>query len=88
MADGRSIKTLNVLDDFNRENFSLPVERVVRALNQIIKCRGKPEARVNNGPEYASGKLMEWAYKNGRPNMGIGGMTPPMKLTAPREFYG
>ena len=40
LADGRSIRTLNVLDDFNREglaievDFSLPAERVVRALNQ------------------------------------------------------
>ena len=38
-----SIRTLNVLDDFNREgfcievDFSLPAERVVRSLNQIIE---------------------------------------------------
>ena len=50
LADGRSIGTLNVLDDFNREglaievDFSLPAERVVRALNQIIEWRGKPQA--------------------------------------------
>ncbi|SMP16175.1 hypothetical protein SAMN06265373_10327 [Shimia sagamensis] len=43
LADGRSIRTLNVLDDFNREglgievDFSLPAERVVRSLNQIIE---------------------------------------------------
>ena len=42
LADGRSFRTLNVLDDFNREglaievDFSLPSERVVRTLNQII----------------------------------------------------
>ncbi len=70
MADGRSIRTLNVLDDFNREglcievDFSLPAERVVRSLNQIIEWRGKPKViRVDNGPEYVSGKLMEWAEK-------------------------
>ena len=39
LADGRSFRTLNVLDDFNREglaievDFSLPAERVVRTLN-------------------------------------------------------
>lgn len=39
----RQFRLLNVLDDFNREglgievNFSLPAERVVRALNQIIE---------------------------------------------------
>jgi putative transposase len=43
LADGRSIRTLNVLDDFNREelcidvDFSRPAERVVRSLNQIIE---------------------------------------------------
>ena len=68
LADGRAIRTLNVLDDFNREglcievDFSLPAERVVRSLNQIIEWRGKPKAiRVDNGPKYVSGKLMEWA---------------------------
>ncbi len=54
-ADGRQFRLLNVLDDFNREglgievDFSLPAERVVRALNQIIEWRGKPIAiRVDN----------------------------------------
>ena len=72
LADGRSIRTLNVLDDFNREglcidvDFSLPAERVVRSLNQIIEWRGKPQAiRVDNGPEYISGTLMVWAEKHG-----------------------
>jgi len=42
LGDGRSIRTLNVLDDFNREglsievDFSLPAERVVRSLNRIL----------------------------------------------------
>lgn len=132
---------LPVLDDFNREglgievDFSLPAERVVRSLNQIIEWRGKPLAiRVDNGPEYVSSTLMTWAeqqgialtyiqpgkpqqnayverynrtvrhewldlhifdtieevqqiatewlwtYNNERPNMGIGGVTPAMKL--------
>ena len=55
LADSRSIQTLNVLDDFNREglcidvDFSLPAERVVRSLNQIIEWRGKPNTiRVDN----------------------------------------
>jgi putative transposase len=70
LADGRSIRTLNVLDDFNREglcievDFSLPAERVVRSLNQIIEWRGQPQAiRVDSGPEYISGTLMTWAEK-------------------------
>lgn len=64
-TDGSSIRTLNVLDDFNREglcikvDFSLHAERVVRSLNQIIEWRGQPQAiRVENGPEYFNGTLM------------------------------
>ena len=55
LADGRSFRTLNVIDDFNREglgievDFSLPAERVVRSLNRIIEWRGKPDIiRVDN----------------------------------------
>ena len=72
LADGRQFRLLNVVDDFNREglgievDFSLPAERVVRSLDQIIEWRGKPAAiRVDNGPEYISGTLMKWADKRG-----------------------
>ncbi len=68
LADGRKFRTLNVLDDFNREglaievDFSLPTSRVVRSLNRIIEWRGKPQfIRVDNGPEYISGMLKLWA---------------------------
>lgn len=70
LSDGRAFRLLNVLDDFNREglaidaDFSLPAERVIRSLNRIIEWRGKPDSiRVDNGPEYVSGKLMAWAKK-------------------------
>ncbi len=47
-------------------DFSLPAERVVRALNQIIEWRGKPMViRVDNGPEYISATLAIWAAKQG-----------------------
>ena len=72
LADGRQFRLLNVLDDFNREglgievDFSLPAERVIRSLDRIIEWRGKPKAiRVDNGPEYISGKLLIWAKKMG-----------------------
>lgn len=68
LQDGRSFRLFNVIDDFNREalgievDYSLPSERVIRALNQIIEWRGKPRAiRCDNGPEYVSGKLIAWA---------------------------
>ena len=63
LGDGRAFRLLNVLDDFNREglgiegDFSLPAERVIRALNQIIELRGKPGAiRVEfEGSEFDPG---------------------------------
>ena len=71
-VDGRAFRLLNVLDDFNREglgidvDFSLPVERVIRSLDRIIEWRGKPRTiRVDNGPEYISGKLLIWVEKRG-----------------------
>jgi transposase InsO family protein len=43
-------------------DLSLPAQRVIRGLNRIIEWRGKPGAiRLDNGPEYISEKLREWA---------------------------
>nr|WP_230945410.1 IS3 family transposase [Burkholderia vietnamiensis] len=68
LADGRSIRLFNVIDDFNREalgieiDFSLPSERVIRARRQIIGWRGRPKAiRCDNGPEYLSAAIIERA---------------------------
>ena len=70
LADGRSIRLFNVLDGYNREglgidiDFSLPSQRVIRSLEQIIEWRGKPQRiRCDNGPEYISESLKQWAQK-------------------------
>jgi putative transposase len=45
LEDGRTSRLFNVIDDFNREalgievDFSLPSERVIRSLEQIIEWR-------------------------------------------------
>lgn len=72
LEDGRSYRLFNVIDDFNREglgievDFSLPAERVIRALDQIIEWRGTPlTLRCDNGPEYVSTALTTWAEKRG-----------------------
>lgn len=72
LSDGRSYRLFNVIDDFNREalaidiDLSLPAERVVRALDQIIEWRGKPQAiRSDNGPEYIGHTLTNWAERQG-----------------------
>lgn len=68
LVDGRSLRTFNVLDDYNREglsievDLSLPSARVIRSLEQIIEWRGKPKAiRCDNGPEYITQALFDWA---------------------------
>lgn len=65
VSDGRSFRLFNVLDDFNRKgpgievDLSLPSVRVIRALEQIIDCCGKPKAiRCDNGPGYISATLL------------------------------
>ena len=72
LIDGRSFRTFNVLDDYNREalgievDLSLPSARVIRSLEQIIAWRGKPlNIRCDNGPEYISEELKRWAAKEG-----------------------
>jgi putative transposase len=72
LADGRSFRLLNIIDDFNREalamdiDLSLPAERVVRALDRVIEWRGKPkEIRSDNGPEYDGKTLTESAQRHG-----------------------
>jgi putative transposase len=68
LSTGRTFRTLNVIDDFNREalwievDTSLPAERVVRILEQLIGWRGKPVSiRMDNGPELISQCLECWA---------------------------
>jgi len=49
LRDGRTFRTFNVIDDYNREglgievDLSLPALRVIRALDRIIEWRGKPK---------------------------------------------
>lgn len=71
LGDGRSFRAFNVIDDYNRQglgieiDFSLPAERVIRALDRIIEWRGKPDAiRSDNGPEYISHQVAAWSKKH------------------------
>jgi putative transposase len=71
LANGRSFRTLNILDDFNREvvwieeDFSLPAERVIRVLEMASIGRGLPkQIRIDNGPEFISEALAQWAAEN------------------------
>ena len=68
LESGRSFRTFNVIDDFNREalaievDYSLPSARVTRVLDRIIAERGKPRViRSDNGPEFISAVFAQWA---------------------------
>jgi putative transposase len=70
LEDGRKYRLFNVIDDHNREalsmeaDISLPAQRVIRILEQLIQWRGKPaHIRCDNGPEYISHKLQKWAIE-------------------------
>ena len=72
LTDGRTLRVLNVMDDYNRESLlnkgsiSYPSERVLRELDQLIESYGKPKyIRTDNGPEFRSGDYAEWMSSKG-----------------------
>ena len=71
LNSGRSFRTFNVIDDFNREalwievDTSLPAGRVIRVLENLAAWRGYPKSiRMDNGPEFISSRLEQWADEN------------------------
>jgi putative transposase len=67
----RRFRTFNVVDDVNREALSieidlnLPAPRAIRVLDRIAANRGCPAMlRMDNGPEFISLALAEWAEKH------------------------
>jgi putative transposase len=71
LANSRAFRTLNILDDFNREvlwievDASLAAERLVRILETIIAWRGCPsQIRMDNCPELILHRLANWAQEH------------------------
>ncbi len=70
LASGNKFRTLNVIDDCNREALAIEVatsitaKSVIRTLEQLIDWRGKPKTiRVDNGPEFTSADFSLWCEK-------------------------
>ena len=68
---GRRFRTLNVIDDFSREvlaieiDVGLSAERVKRVLDRVVAWRGYPsKLRMDNGPEFISSTLADWAEEH------------------------
>jgi putative transposase len=69
---GRRFWTLSILDEGVREGLafetdtSLPAERVIRVLEQVVSWRGQPQVlRLDNGPELIADRFMTWCAARG-----------------------
>jgi len=72
LYNGQRIRLLTLVDNYSRESLAIEVdhhlvgERVVQILTRVALERGFPEKiRIDNGPEFTSKKLDQWAYMNG-----------------------
>lgn len=70
LINGINFRSLNIIDDYNREalcitvDTSLSSKRVIRELDKLIAWRGSPaKIRVDNGPEFIAEALKEWSTK-------------------------
>jgi putative transposase len=67
LSSGRKLRVLNIMGDCTRESlaayadFSIPAEKVITVLNDIVTERGIPaQIRVDNGPEFLSKVFTAW----------------------------
>jgi putative transposase len=72
LYSGRPIRILTIVDQYSRESLALRAgsrltgDDVVTVLQGLIQARGIPlRIKVDNGPEFTSKVLDQWAYWNG-----------------------
>jgi putative transposase len=72
LENGRKIRVLNVIDDYNREalaiesEYSFPSVKVIDVLQRIIEENGKPDKiRVDNGSEFIAHVFKDWCSLKG-----------------------
>ena len=72
LYNGRRIRLLTLVDNFTRESLAIEVDshvgghRVVEILQRLSDERSLPKTiRLDNGPEFISKVLDQWAYLNG-----------------------
>lgn len=70
LSSGRVFRVFTLVDDYTREaphievDFSLPAERVILALERAAAVRSLPRTIVvDNGSEFTSRALDEWAHQ-------------------------
>lgn len=71
LFNSRRFRTLNIIDDYNRESIwieiglSIGAKHMTDLLEWIVKERGKPKAiRTDNGPEFTSSVFTNWCHKH------------------------
>jgi len=71
LYNGQRIKLLTLVDNFTRESLAIEVadrlggQRLVEILMGVVQEKGFPKSiRVDNGPEFTSKMLDQWAYLN------------------------
>lgn len=69
-ANGQKLKCLTVVDEYTRECLGIDVNgairssRVIDVLSKLMRIHGIPRyLRSDNGPEFVSKALLEWAIK-------------------------
>ena len=77
-ADGRTLKMLNVIDEFTREALAIHVDRcidadgVVAVLDHLALQRGVPAyVRFDNGPEFVAHAVNDWCRFTGASSLFI-----------------
>jgi len=70
--DGRSVRILNLIDEYTRESLLIRAERrwssakVIGALADVMVWKGVPEhLRSDNGPEFVAKDLRKWLENTG-----------------------
>ena len=70
--DGRSVRILNLIDEYTRECLLIRAERrwnsarVIEALADVMVLKGVPEhLRSDNGPEFVASDLRKWLADTG-----------------------
>lgn len=72
LMNGKAIRTMNILDDYNREviwievRHSFPAEQMTKILDQVAEWKGYPkQIRSDNGPEFIARHTAQWAQEHG-----------------------
>jgi len=71
LENGVQIRTLNIIDHYNRKckglqiRKSIPASELIKIVGEAIRKYGKPKGiRTDNGPEFRSKKFQIWLFDN------------------------